>query len=770
MIKKIHNIKHLGIFEDYDADKALSDFTQRNIIYGWNYSGKTTLSRLISYLDKDKPIDVDYSNVEFDVELEDGMHITQKNRLSSPCKTIVFNSDFIKENLHFDSSDDKIEGIKFAVGEVGTIHAQIKKIETYIEKAKGIIDRNTSYIQQYNSILSGFTMVAKNLTELLGLGRNFNKANVSAYISEWETNTLPDYLISPIEEDKIRVTATTQKTGSLIDLKTEPIVKYGYLCDKVKGILVTVPEHFNEDKLLSSDKDLYNWGKTGWNLYRQRPQLTKCAFCGGEITQEGRIKELNAYYTNEAAKLKSNIEQLKEEIIEEKRLFKTLAWSVRSDNDTTITLRQDYSIAKQNYHQVYANYAALLDKLIEELDDKYNSSLFIAKEFSDIDDSAHDKMLQWITSVKQIFLDSNSAINSFNELQTQAKEQYKKHYIAKYLIDHDYRKVKFQKDIEEYWRIKLEQAIIEKEKELMVLQNKLSSIDKGKEEINTLIEKFLHREDLSVEVTEDQYFILKRGGKTAKHLSDGERTAIAFSHFIVLLKSLRDNNKLKDYVVFIDDPISSLDANHIAQVYSLIISFFFQKGQIPNQPDTIGILSQQLFIATHNFEFFSFINKAKVFRNNKLNRRFYIFRTGNNTSLITNMPKCYADYNSEYVYLFSEINKAKVIKDGLNEGELFPEDNFYILPNVIRRFLEIYTLIKLPGNKGEIDDRIKDLMGDSVNELKILHNFSHFTSFERTTKHNELLSNIPDILDDVYKLLNKDPQHLKSLEEGIQDR
>ena len=55
------------------------------------------------------------------------------------------------------------------------------------------------------------------------------------------------------------------------------------------------------------------------------------------------------------------------------------------------------------------------------------------------------------------------------------------------------------------------------------------------------------------------------------------------------------------------------------------------------------------------------------------------------------------------------------------------------------------------------------------NDLKILHNFSHFTSFERVTKHNELLSRIPDILDDVFVLLGKDPEHLKSLKEGIQD-
>ena len=91
------------------------------------------------------------------------------------------------------------------------------------------------------------------------------------------------------------------------------------------------------------------------------------------------------------------------------------------------------------------------------------------------------------------------------------------------------------------------------------------------------------------------------------------------------------------------------------------------------------------------------------------------------------------------------------------------------MPNVIRRFLEIYTLIKLPGNKDEIDNRVKILIGD-VNELKILHTFSHFTSFERITQHSALIFRLEDIISDLYILLSKDSTHLSSLYEGIGKR
>lgn len=90
-----------------------------------------------------------------------------------------------------------------------------------------------------------------------------------------------------------------------------------------------------------------------------------------------------------------------------------------------------------------------------------------------------------------------------------------------------------------------------------------------------------------------------------------------------------------------------------------------------------------------------------------------------------------------------------------------------MMPNVIRRFLEIYTRIKLPGNHDEIDNRVRRLMKDGVNELKILHHFSHFTSLERVTKHSEIILQLPDITADLFKLLQKDQDHLNSLIEGI---
>ncbi len=63
MIKKLLEIKNLGIFNEYRWNNGMPDFGRFNLIYGWNGSGKTTLSELFSAFENGK-ID-DYSDLEY---------------------------------------------------------------------------------------------------------------------------------------------------------------------------------------------------------------------------------------------------------------------------------------------------------------------------------------------------------------------------------------------------------------------------------------------------------------------------------------------------------------------------------------------------------------------------------------------------------------------------------------------------------------------------------------------------------------------------------
>lgn len=763
MIKCINKIKNLGVFSNYTRNSELKDFDEKNIIYGWNYSGKTTISRLISYLDKDILIDDDYKNLDFEIEMADSTKITNLNRSESSVHVKVFNSDFIKNNLHFDSESEehRITGIKFAVGDTGNILENIANLEKYIDKANIVISHISEPIRIFNSFDSKFTAEARSLSEILSLGRNFTKRNIYDYISSWIGKDLNDFIITDETNlQKIKTDATSQNTGTIINTTSIPYTSFEDLKGKVANVLNKQPKQTNDEELLSSDNDLYNWVKEGLGLYKKKGQnWKKCAFCGSVLHTE-RLQKLNVYYSNEAAKVKTEIENLRTEINTEIRKFENFDWSIKSENDLANSMKTSYVQKKQEYTSVFNEYKTLLIILQEKLDKKLNEALFLPMEIGELNNSADTKMADWIKSVKDVFDQSNGIISEFEKKQEESKEQYKKHYIASFLISEKYRELKQKKELAENRVSAIRSIVSQKEQEQKELRNRLDSVDKGKDELNKFIKIFLNREDLIIEVTEDKYFVLNRNGKIATHLSDGEKTAIAFSHFMVMLKSLKDEGKLKDYIVFIDDPISSLDANHIAQVYSLINSFFFEKGLDTSQPEKNCLCSQQLFISTHNFEFYSFINKATLLGKNKHCTQFLITKINENNSIIKNMPNSILKYNSEYVYLFSQIESFK------NDG--YPEEKAYIMPNVVRRFLEIYTLMKLPGDIGEIDNRIKTLLGkDKLFELKILHNFSHFTSFDRVTKHSELILRIKDVVDDVYTILQTDSLHLESLREGI---
>ncbi len=65
MLKAFERIQNFGVFEDYSRPLGLEDFAELNLIYGWNYSGKTTLSRVLRSIET-QSVHPDYGTARFD--------------------------------------------------------------------------------------------------------------------------------------------------------------------------------------------------------------------------------------------------------------------------------------------------------------------------------------------------------------------------------------------------------------------------------------------------------------------------------------------------------------------------------------------------------------------------------------------------------------------------------------------------------------------------------------------------------------------------------
>jgi wobble nucleotide-excising tRNase len=90
MISKINKVQNFGVFSDFNWEPLLNNFKTKNILYGWNYSGKTTLSRLFSYIEKHS-IDGN-PDIQFEIENSDGEKFSEKDLLTCPLQIRVFNT------------------------------------------------------------------------------------------------------------------------------------------------------------------------------------------------------------------------------------------------------------------------------------------------------------------------------------------------------------------------------------------------------------------------------------------------------------------------------------------------------------------------------------------------------------------------------------------------------------------------------------------------------------------------------------------------------
>jgi wobble nucleotide-excising tRNase len=79
-------------------------------------------------------------------------------------------------------------------------------------------------------------------------------------------------------------------------------------------------------------------------------------------------------------------------------------------------------------------------------------------------------------------------------------------------------------------------------------------------------------------------------------LSEGECSLIAFCYFMAKLDDIESNGK--NLIIWIDDPISSLDSNHVFFVYSLLRAEIVEASKY-----------EQLFISTHNLDFLKYLKR-----------------------------------------------------------------------------------------------------------------------------------------------------------------
>ena len=136
MIRKISKIRNFGSFTDFDWDQvvrekgSIVEFSKLNILYGRNYSGKTTISRIVDSLDK-RCLPDDYANGEFRIFHSECGDFCECDLSSNEIRAKVYNTDFVKKNLGLQNDDGEI--LPFAIVGEKNVETE-KKIEALTQE------------------------------------------------------------------------------------------------------------------------------------------------------------------------------------------------------------------------------------------------------------------------------------------------------------------------------------------------------------------------------------------------------------------------------------------------------------------------------------------------------------------------------------------------------------------------------------------------------------------------------------------------------------
>ena len=758
-IRKIDSIKNMAVFRDFDWEKSVvgesnnaAAFSTINILYGRNYSGKTTLSRIFRAMETGELSDK-FENPSFSVALAGGTQITQDALTNHGKKFRVFNEDFVRDNLRFITNpDDSIE--PFAI-----LGDDNNKIEKEIEALEGELGSNDEgrytglYAKKYEAILA-FEDAKKDhgkandrLVKQLG-GKATDRTSGIKYKPERFGDQ--NYNIQKLRSDIQRVldanyqALTDEQLARFETLRSEralqpippfhaPSLYASSLVDQAEALVTKRISASDKIDELLKDAALNRWAKEG--RAHHKGKRDDCAFCGNPITDDRWVK-LDKHFDEEAEILERSIDALIAKIVAEKPT-------------ATSTLTIDRSVFYSRFHETLdelegtlketlSKHSKFLDALVDQLKER-KDGILNPITFERPDDVTGDLVAAW-DSYEKIRKESDSFSSSLGKKQTKAKEALRLKEVSDFLVTIQYEEqfsaiedLKRRRDEAEQEKGRIESDISHKEGLVASKKRELNDEEKGAIKVNEYLNNFFGLRFLSLEAKQEEIpgedsklirFEVIRDGNKAYHLSEGERSLLAFCYFLAKLDDI--DTKDARPIIWIDDPVSSLDGNHIFFIFSLINAEIVSSGRF-----------EQLFVSTHNLNFLKYLKRlnGKYLdvggRQKDYQKGYFVVIRQDKTSTIEKMPKYLEKYVTEFNYLFHQIHKCAeiIVVDDTNYT------TFYNFANNARKFFEIYLYYKFP-DKGMTSETLQLFFGEggipAVLTDRINNEYSHLCGiFER---------------------------------------
>ncbi|WP_120900764.1 AAA family ATPase [Helicobacter pylori] len=735
MAINIKKIKSFKAFCGLDTIE-MGEFKHYNVIFGNNGCGKTSLTRAFEllipknkHIEKYRTISTDESpSIEF--ECEKGSYKIEPNSdIGVPFKVEIYNSDFLHNNAPLNSEfglkklDDGTIILEGSVlGEETKEINQLKDFREKVEKRqKKIKDENDtentliakqeSEIKKYDKEIEKIRKEMTSKTIQIALDEiginNFYKVSKDKF--KYQEDKLKD-----LEKDFNELDEAMKKFDGLKEMelpKDDQTIK-----DKLKSLF-----SFDIDKEAGqvSEKIKEHISKVGREFIEKGMKLQKempdnaCPFCTQKIPHE-IIQEYTSYFNE-------SVETFNQCSLKMSGTLKNILdqWNIKeilqSFEKFEPFMKKDFSKNKESLKNALKQIKVLLEKLQKEVDKK--EGVKNEKKFQEID----KELLEIQENIQK-------HVNETRKILNQKKEQEEK--LKKLKTDLKEARIKKAKHDSYDWQ-----------KSKRETERKLSVLNRGYERLNCLLEKIDNklkklyeqkRPDIEAinsylkalnlpkySLHEDYRIVLNtdvlENSKAEMILSDGEKTTLAFAYFLARLKLFYKKEKLKNLVVVIDDPISSLDEQRIYNTSDIVAKINQELAGEALKDEN----KAQVFVLTHNHTFM-----ARLINMVGRHARYFQLERNQNQLKIVCKNEVVGYFDTFYLLLFKEVyefaKKEKVqddFKEAINYG-----NKVRIL---LESFLKINFINSFLGKKHDgvfKEDRIKSLIKTANGEVEL--NFS----------------------------------------------
>lgn len=726
-IETIKTLTGVGVLADKKAKEDMPPFCRFNLIYGFNGAGKSTLSRVFSCLEEGKHQEDLPSGSSFEIALDDGVTFKAPNALNGlESRICVFNEDFIARNLRW--QEGRASSIFYISEEQSDLAAERRTAQqTLVEKQRSKEAEKRIASEREKALKSYRTERAKLIARSLYLGNRRYEAG--QLVKDYEK--LPYDKSSKLEQEALDALVEVARLSA----PPPPLEAIAIDVDSVRKT-VEAARHFADLSIgtmvlgeMESHPSMVPWLKTGQD-YHSVNSLEACLFCGNPIS-DARKQKLAQALDDRLSKLLSNLKDANVRALTLLTEITSAAGDWPKTAELELQLQERYAAARRHTDSSLKGLVPLIEETSRVLSARLEQpTITVTHNLPGPDEiAAGCKAVEEAIEVQNATIrEHNEASANFSKRQDDAREAIKKHYLAD---GHD-EYASLIKTLEEAnGRVgSLTEELGELEGQIAELSAKVRTHGPAADQITGLVRAYLGHGELTIFAADEGYELHRHNKIVRGAPSEGEKTAIALCYFISSLEA--DGRALKDLILIVDDPVSSLDTKAMNYACSLIRSRLTGAAQ--------------LFILTHNQHCMNEFKKAwrKRAKADPPTAALLFLDVSMpegsdaRSARIVNLPSQLSAYDSEYHFLCHKMLQFEAAGAGYS-------DYWFLMPNVIRRVLDVFLAFKVPGSHPllqkleTLTDKYPDIDDVRIKALdRLIQVESHSDSLDDLVSHSSM--------------------------------